>query len=443
MQHYKSPLIPTDGQPAIVYIDIKSPYAFVALKPIFALERELDLQFDWRPLTLDIPSYLGSAKKKAGKVVESNRSASQWSGVKYAYRDARRYIERQGYILKGTEKIWDSSIANIGILWVIEHARDKLEAYLEAVYAPFWRRELDIEDVTVVAASITAAGVCADGFEAFQAGIGKQIHDQLQGQLHSNNIYGVPTYVIDGQILFGREHLPLVRWHLTGKQGDAPDIAYELNDAPSLELNAELGAKVTAQKNDIKLTLFIDFKSPAAYLALKPTLDFIKTHHLDVKWLPFPTKQSAIAAEQDNETKGETHRRVRAFQRQQMHEMYAELSDTQMHFRSKPGNSDLALNVLANLSVDPTSFISRAYDAYWIEGKDLNDAAVVEQLVTDAGLRFSIDLLHSKAIDNCIEQAQAQGVFEVPTFVIQQQLFIGREHMPWLKEIVSEKKKCL
>jgi hypothetical protein len=31
----------------------------------------------------------------------------------------------------------------------------------------------------------------------------------------------------------------------------------------------------------------------------------------------------------------------------------------------------------------------------------------------------------------------------VPTFVIQQQLFIGREHMPWLKEIVSEKKKCL
>ena len=159
MQHYKSPLIPTDGQPAIVYIDIKSPYAFVALKPIFALERELDLQFDWRPLTLDIPSYLGSAKKKAGKVVESNRSASQWSGVKYAYRDARRYIERQGYILKGTEKIWDSSIANIGILWVIEHARDKLEAYLEAVYAPFWRRELDIEDVTVVAASITAAGV--------------------------------------------------------------------------------------------------------------------------------------------------------------------------------------------------------------------------------------------------------------------------------------------
>ena len=445
MQHYESPLIATAGQPAIVYIDIKSPYAFVALKPIFALERELGVQFDWRPLTLDIPSYLGSAKKKAGKVVESNRSASQWSGVKYAYRDARRYIERQGYILKGTEKIWDSSIANIGILWVVEHARDKLEAYLEAVYPPFWRRELDIEDVAVVAACITAAGVDADGFEAFQAGIGKAVHDQLQGQLHSNNIYGVPTYVVDGQILFGREHLPLVRWHLTGKQGDAPDICYELNSEPYLkpntELNTELSTSSSANKSDIKLSVFIDFKSPAAYLALKPTLDFIKTYHLDVNWIPFPTKQSAIAIEQDNETKGETHRRVRAVQRQQMHEMYAELGNTPMHFRPKPGNSDLALNVLANLSVDPTTFVSRAYDAYWIEGKDLNDAVVVEQLVTDAGLHFSAELLQSKAIDTSIEQAQAQGVFEVPAFVIEEQVFIGREHMPWLREIVAKKTK--
>jgi len=405
------------------------------------------VQFDWRPLTLDIPSYLGSAKKKAGKVVESNRSASQWSGVKYAYRDARRYIERQGYILKGTEKIWDSSIANIGILWVIEHARDKLEAYLEAVYPLFWRRELDIEDVAVVAACITTAGVCADGFEAFQAGIGKEVHDQLQGQLHHNNIYGVPTYVVDGQILFGREHLPLARWHLTGKQGDAPDIAYELNSEANLQLKSELSPKLSAElnanKSDIKLTLFIDFKSPAAYLALKPTLDLIKTYHLDVNWLPFPTKQSAIAIERDNETKGETHRRVRAVQRQQMHEMYAELGNTPMHFRPKPGNSDLALNVLANLSVDPTTFVSRAYDAYWIEGKDLNDAVVVEQLVTDAGLHFSAELLQSKTIDTSIEQAQAQGVFEVPAFVIEEQVFIGREHMPWLREIVAKKNQTL
>ena len=111
----------------IVYVDIKSPYAFVAIRPTLELEASLGIRFDWRPLTLDIPSYLGSAKKVDGQVVESIRSETQWRFLKYGYRDARRYAERQGYILKGTEKIWDSSIANIGILWVVRNNRDLLK----------------------------------------------------------------------------------------------------------------------------------------------------------------------------------------------------------------------------------------------------------------------------------------------------------------------------
>lgn len=214
--------------PLIVYIDVKSPFAFVALKPTLALEAELGLQFDWRPLTLDIPSYLGSARKSGGKVVESNRSPLAWRAIKYGYRDARRYAGRQGYILKGTEKIWDSSIANIGILWVAQHARPRLPDYFEAVYPAFWRRELDIEDVTVVQACIEAAGVGADGFDAWQQGEGRALHDGLQAQLLPAGIYGVPSYVFDGEILFGREHLPYVRWYLGGRDGKPPDIAYTL-----------------------------------------------------------------------------------------------------------------------------------------------------------------------------------------------------------------------
>jgi 2-hydroxychromene-2-carboxylate isomerase len=214
--------------PLIVYVDVKSPYAFVAIRPTLALEAELQMQFDWRPLTLDIPSYLGSARKRQGKVVASNRSAAAWRAVRYGYRDARRYAERQGYRLLGTEKIWDSSIANIGILWVVQRDRGRLPAYFDAVYPAFWRRELDIENPDVVRDCIRAVGVDADGFDAWQAGEGRVVHDDLQAQLHPAGIYGVPTYVFDNDILFGREHLPYVRWYLTGGHGDAPDIAYPL-----------------------------------------------------------------------------------------------------------------------------------------------------------------------------------------------------------------------
>lgn len=214
--------------PLIVYVDVKSPYAFVAIKPIMAMETDLGLTFDWRPLTLDIPSYLGSAKKKDGKVVASNRSQDQWSGIKYAYRDARRYAERQGYILKGTEKIWDSSLINTAIIWVSQKDRGRLGDFFAAAYPPFWRRELDVEDLSVVEATVAEAGVSTQGLREFLLHDGKDIHDDLQSKLHPVGIYGVPTFVFGDEIMFGREHIPYVRWHLAGRNGTPPDIAYEI-----------------------------------------------------------------------------------------------------------------------------------------------------------------------------------------------------------------------
>ena len=104
MRGYRNMNALESDAPLIVYVDIKSPYAFIAIAPTLALETELGMQFDWRPLTLDIPSYLGSARKKEGKVVESSRSPRQWQMVKYAYRDARRYAERQGLYATGHRK---------------------------------------------------------------------------------------------------------------------------------------------------------------------------------------------------------------------------------------------------------------------------------------------------------------------------------------------------
>lgn len=216
-------------RPLIVYLDVKSPYAFVSVKPTLALERELELQFDWRPYTLDIPSYLGSARKKNGAVVESSgRSRAIWNAIRYAYMDARRYAELQGYTLKGTEKIWDSSLANMGILFVNLYFRDRIPDYLEAVFPPFWRRELDIEDIGVIKDCLEMAGVDSSDFQTFVTRAGKQMHDHILDHRFEAGIYGVPTYVLGNSVFFGREHLPYIRWVLSGKSGQVPDVGNEV-----------------------------------------------------------------------------------------------------------------------------------------------------------------------------------------------------------------------
>ena len=39
-----------------VYIDLKSPYAFIAIEPTRAMAASLGVAIDWRPFTLDLPS---------------------------------------------------------------------------------------------------------------------------------------------------------------------------------------------------------------------------------------------------------------------------------------------------------------------------------------------------------------------------------------------------
>ena len=219
---------PTKGAAAlIVYIDFKSPYAYIAKDPTFELGDELGVAIDWRPLTLDIPSYLGSAKLDGkGRVVESKRTPQQWDGVRHAYRDARRYASLRGLTLRGTTKIWDSSLASIGMLWAKDQGARVLRAYIDLVYEPFWKRELDIEDPQVLERVLGEAGADVAGFADYLHGPGRELHDHMQAEIFAAGIYGVPTYVIGDDFFFGREHLPMVRWLLTGSEGPAPDVAY-------------------------------------------------------------------------------------------------------------------------------------------------------------------------------------------------------------------------
>ncbi len=209
-----------------VYIDLKSPYAFIAIEPTRAMAASLGVAIEWRPFTLDIPSYLGSAKLDAkGEVASAKRTAQQWTGVRYAYRDARRYASLRGKTLRGTVKIWDSSLAGIAMLWARNHGEAVFDRFLDDAYARFWRRELDIEDAGALEVVLGEAGAEVEGFRDYAQGPGRAAHDELNRAAFDAGVFGVPTYLVEDEMWFGREHLPRVAWLLGGRRGPAPDVA--------------------------------------------------------------------------------------------------------------------------------------------------------------------------------------------------------------------------
>ena len=193
-----------------LYSDYKSPYAYLAKDLAYELERETGVQLDWLPFTLDIPAYLGSAKVDAqGRVSEESRNAHQWRRVKYSYMDCRREANRRGLTIRGPRKIFDSSLANIGMLYA--KRQGVFRDYHDRVFERFWKRELDIESPAALAAVMRDCGADAAAFSTFLENEGQTELQDIRREAEAAGVFGVPSFLLEGGDLYwGREHLPRI-----------------------------------------------------------------------------------------------------------------------------------------------------------------------------------------------------------------------------------------
>ncbi|MFT5656689.1 MAG: 2-hydroxychromene-2-carboxylate isomerase, partial [Arenicella sp.] len=324
--------------PVIVYIDIKSPYAYLAVQPTRELEHELGLKFDWRPFVLDIPSYLGSASlDKSGNVAEQNRSAEQWAGVKYAYADCRRYASLSNMTIRGTVKIWDTNLISTAMLWAKQHNHQVLDKFIDLVYQPFWKRQLDIDDISIIEDLLDNAGADGSKFSNWANREGFAINQKLQDDAFDAGIYGVPTYIVNDQMYFGREHLPRVRWQLGDQSKPAPDMAYTLPDESLME-------HPTRRGNPQQITIGIEntLDCLLAIAALKTLLD---QYNLTAQWVAIQSKDffpapSKLTRSKKGQSRAARHTQFRA----QNHQ-----ADLQRYARANVTSSAMAEAVRAEL----------------------------------------------------------------------------------------------
>ena len=201
-----------------VYIDYKSPYAYLAKDLAYELARDFPVRLDWLPYDLDLADFMGSARvDNSGRVIEEQRTPHQWRRVKYSYMDCRRQARKRGLVIRGTQKIWNSQIASIGMLYAKRQSEPVLMRYHDITFARFWKRELDIEDPAVVTAVLAEAGADTAGFADYLAGEGRAELVRVCRDAEEKGVFGVPSFIVDGELFWGREHLPDIREMLAAR----------------------------------------------------------------------------------------------------------------------------------------------------------------------------------------------------------------------------------
>jgi hypothetical protein len=81
--------------------------------------------------------------------------------------------------------------------------------YHDTTFERFWKRELDIEDPGVVGGVLAEAGADIAKFADYAAGPGRMEIDGVCHAAEAIGVFGVPSFVLDGELFWGREHLPI------------------------------------------------------------------------------------------------------------------------------------------------------------------------------------------------------------------------------------------
>lgn len=183
-----------------MYSDFKSPFAYLAFEPAFALEKRYSVRVRWIPFQLLI-------KGKGARSTYSEYKA------RYSYLDARRWAKSRGLVIRGPLKVYDTSPALIGGLFA--ETRGRLQEYSRRAYELFFRREFEADQPDAVAELIASLNLSADEFHEYLAGEGARAYQAAQEEAAADHVFGVPLFFYEGEPFWGHDRLPVLEERLS------------------------------------------------------------------------------------------------------------------------------------------------------------------------------------------------------------------------------------
>lgn len=183
-----------------LYIDYRSPYSYLAKEDAYRLEDDFRVKVDWYPYGIDVESVYGAVEQ---------RTEREWRKVRYLYMDVRRLANARGIIVKGTRKIYDPTLASLGML----HAKSLgvLRQYHDGLLSKFWTHEAEIDSNDDIEAALVRAGATVEGFRAFAGGKGPVQLDRVHEAAEAQGVFGVPTFIFGGELFWGTDRMALLR----------------------------------------------------------------------------------------------------------------------------------------------------------------------------------------------------------------------------------------
>jgi 2-hydroxychromene-2-carboxylate isomerase len=205
----------TAGAGIRFYFSFRSPYSWLLHHRLQATGA-----IPWRDLD-PVPIYPPDAETVA-------RIAGGRTRLSYLGEDAERIARAYGLAVRWPEALdTDWARPHTAFLWARSEGRG--QGFAGALFAARFQRGADIGTDEELRAAAAAAGLDADGTVA--AADHPDWRERLAAgfaRMQEDRVFGVPTFVLDGERFWGNDRLEWVLRRLAERRGDrVPDLAAE------------------------------------------------------------------------------------------------------------------------------------------------------------------------------------------------------------------------
>ena len=181
-----------------LYFAYTSPYSYLAMQPAYDLEHSHNVRVRFIPYGVNIRKVYGPL----------DRTDADRRKVRYLYIDARRIAKARGLVIYPPKKIFSARLAFYGGLYAA--LSGQFRSYSNLVFDRFWKQELDVESRDAISAIVAEVGLDAVEFLRYADSGARASLEACFAEADRDKIFGVPTFVVDGEPFWGEDRVEWV-----------------------------------------------------------------------------------------------------------------------------------------------------------------------------------------------------------------------------------------
>ncbi len=206
-----------DSAPLTIALDPRNPFCYLALEPAIAFGHSEDVEINWLPTTTPALRAPSLPREVDDRSIRHKRNRAHAIA-----REIATYADAQGLEIRDPYREPDPSNAQLAWLWVRDRNPAHLPDFLRILFRRYWSADLDPTDLAAIAALVEEFGGDGAEFESWATEDGVSVVTALAESLREVGLFQAPAYLIEDEVFYGRQHLPMIRWILHGRKGRVP-----------------------------------------------------------------------------------------------------------------------------------------------------------------------------------------------------------------------------